>query len=184
MKTFAFIALFFVSVCILAQENARTISYSNITETGFMSMNLRGVAVELTTIHGFAIDNKHHLGFGFGIGSNSHKPDNDYYSYLSGYIPVFINYRLYFKPEQTRSPLLNASLGGVNMKNGGGFYSSFTGGYKIGDFSFSSGISFMAISQKPSSNHYYIYPNSPQLIPTNSKWVFPFGIAIKFGYVF
>ena len=171
-KTLVLVALLFVPVSLSAQENEtkETYTYSNITEFGFFTTNIDGVAIEATTVHGFAVDNKHHFGLGIGFGASTH------IYYTSSYIPVFANYRLYFKPDQKRSPHVNASLGGLMIKDGGGVYSSLAMGFKAGGFSFSSGLSFMAINQK--ERGYYSFEHS------DSQWSYPFGIIIKWGFTF
>ncbi|MDR0604315.1 MAG: hypothetical protein LBG80_08455 [Bacteroidales bacterium] len=182
------------SVCsLLAQEQERkkNIGYSNISEIGFATTSPRGCAFEATSVNGISINKEHHLGLGVGYGGSF------YVTYYAGtaYTPVFFNYRFYFKPEKKFSPHINMSAGGLFAKDGEGFYSSLTAGFKAGKFSFSSGISFMAIYRKeeaeivgcrlydPSSPYAdvsgFVYSYSNKIV---SQWHSPFGITIKCGF--
>ena len=172
MRTRAFVLAAFLSatVTLSAQENEK-IKYSNITEFGMITASPMGIGGEGTTVQGIAIDKQHLLGLGVGIGLNSH------FHYLAAYMPIFVNYRYYFNPNKTFSPHVNASLGGLIVEDGGGIYSSLTAGFKAGYFSFSSGLSFMAVNEKMYGWDYY-RPKS------YGYWSFPFGITLKCGFTF
>ncbi|MDR2410686.1 MAG: hypothetical protein LBE13_21600 [Bacteroidales bacterium] len=184
MKVKVFLSSMFLwaSIVILfAQEQGhkKNIDYSNISEVGFVTTSPRGIAFEATTVNGFSINKKHHIGLGVGFGGSF------YETYYTGtaYTPVFINYRFYFKPENKFSPHVNISAGGLLVKDGEGLCSSFTAGFKAGKFSFSSGISFMAIyrgEKVTKEDCYYSYRYSYKT--TVSQWHFPFGITVKCGF--
>ena len=155
-RVFVFAAfLLAASVSLSAQETKENIAYSNITEFGFFTTSPKGIAIEATTVQGFSIDKIHHLGLGFGIGGCI------YSGFGGAYMPLFMNYRLYFKPEKSFSPHVNAALGGLITVDGGGVYSALTMGFISGNFSFSSGVSLMLFDGD-----------------------LPFGITIKCGFSF
>jgi hypothetical protein len=146
MKAKVFLSVLFISasiVSIYAQENESksVINYSNITEFGLITTSPRSVGIEGTSINGFSINQKHNIGVGIGFGGSFY---TDYYT-ATAYTPVFFNYHLYFKPDKKFSPHFNIAAGGLLAKDGEGIYSSITAGFRAGKFSFSSGISFMAI---------------------------------------
>jgi len=151
-------------VSLFAQENEKkeTYRYANITEFGLLTAGLKGVAPEATTAHGISVNKQHYFGLGFGIGLCQTRYDE------SAYMPIFLNYRFYFKPEKTFSPHVNVSLGGIAMEEGRGLYSSVTMGFKAGIFSFSSGLSFTPIYYKEKTK----------------KDVSLFGITLKCGFSF
>jgi len=151
-----------VSASLSAQENEtkEPIGYSNVTEFGLLTASPMGVSLEGTTAHGFSINKQHHFGFGTGIGVNF----STNHSAVT-YMPIFLNYRVYFKPEKTFSPQFNIALGGLVTQNGFGAYSSVTMGFRAGKFSFSSGLSCMPI------NDWF-------------GWAFPLGITLKWGFAF
>ena len=169
-----------VSVSLFAQESEKKekIRYSNITEFGLFATSPHSFGLDLTTVHGVSINKQHHIGLGFGIGGGFHESYDGYY-----YSPVFVNYRLYFKPEKKFSPHINVSLGGmVATDNIVGVYSSIAAGFKAGAFSFSSGLSFMPFHverQKMMYNGGY-YGQRVNL----NKWYYPFGLTLKLGFVF
>lgn len=186
---FAFIAFLFGSASLFAQESESTsrFAYSNITEFGIFTTSPRSFALEGTTVQGISIDKQHHLGLGIGIGlSLCHS-----YEYSTAHMPMFVNYRYYFNSNKRRSPHFNASLGGVAVEGGGGFYSALTAGFKVGKFSFSSGLSFMAISRKEMRwewieyfDPFYERYDGYSVERPISGWHFPFGIVIKCGFTF
>jgi len=188
MKTKAFLTIAFLFALVFqyvfAQEQEvaqkKSFAYSNITEGGFFTTSPNGAAFEVTTIHGFSVNKKHNWGFGFGIGVSSNFYNSNYYSSSSHvYCPMFVNYRHYFSPEQTFSPHLNVSLGGVEVNKGSGVYSAITMGFRIRKFSLSSGMSFMAVKKEEDYSPYY-----PPPIFTTTKWYYPYGITIKCGVAF
>ncbi len=186
VKVFVLIPFLFAVLSLSAQENEtkETITYSNITEFGFVTASPQGVGMEGTTVNGFAINKQHCIGIGIGIGGSFH---NSYYS-ATAYTPLFFNYRLYFKPDKKFSPHINVSVGGLLAKDGEGIYSSITAGFRAGKFSFSSGISYMAIYRTESISYYeYVYDPYYYSYPYTSnvsEWYFPFGITIKCGFSF
>ena len=171
VRAFVLAAGLLASVSLSAQDNEtkETTTYANVTEFGFMTASPKGVALEATTAHGIAFNKKHLLGLGVGIGGSF----SPYYN--TAYMPIFINYRLYFKPNSTFSPHLNAALGGVMLENGAGMYSAVTMGFRAGHFSFSSGLSFMPMQRM---GHFRFY-DDPMTV-----WYYPFGITIKVGFSF
>ena len=177
-KALTIIALVTASVTLSAQENeaAEKIRYSNITEAGFMTTSHIGVAFEATTVQGFSFDKQHHLGFGVGIGMSSH------FSYHAAYMPLFVNYRYYFNPKKNFSPHVNASLGGLIKQEGAGIYSAFTAGFRHGKFSFSSGLSFMAVED--GYGYYWRQGSQFPIQVSYPNWTFPFGITMKLGFAF
>ena len=147
-----------------AQENDtnKTIRYSHVTEFGFISAHPKGISLEVVTVQGFSIHKMHHLGLGLGMGGNSYAYTEDSYGYsysynrIAPYMPVFLNYRHYFKPNKVFSPHVNFAFGGLlNEDLKGGMYSVITGGFKAGKFSFSSGLSLMAITRYVTESHEY-----------------------------
>lgn len=195
VKTVTISALFLVSVSLFAQENGsnETIKYSNITEFGFYAVSPRGISFEATTVNGFSMDKHHHFGLGFGMGYNFFLS----YEYPTAYMPAFVNYRYYFTPDKRFSPQINASLGGAMVEDGGGIYSSLTMGFKAKKFSFSSGLSLMALYRHETwsdwiDNGYYDSdldrwiedPDAHSISHESKKWYFPFGFVLKVGFAF
>ena len=162
------VSLFVAIILVNAQEDSKPekYNYSNITEFGFTTVSPQSIAFEATTVHGFAINKQHCFGLGIGFGVSSR-------TYGVLYTPMFLNYRLYFKPDKTFSPHVNVNLGGILVNDGQGIMASVTSGFKARKFSLSSGLSFMAINQKKDS---YMYPYR--------EWVYPFGFTIKVGFTF
>ena len=170
-KTILTLVSFFVAIIFVqAQENSspEKYSYSNVTEFGFTTTGPEGIAFEATTVHGFALNKQHCIGFGVGFGVSSLTSN-------ALYTPMFINYRLYFRPDKTFSPHVNIAAGGILIDEGQGFMASVTSGFKSRKFSLSSGLSFMAIKQTYSNDYYW---------GTYQKWVYPFGVTIKVGFTF
>ena len=197
MKTraLAFAAFFLVSVSLFGQENesSETFKYSNITEFGLFSVSPWGISVEATTVNGFAMDKHNHFGLGIGMGWSVLKS----YEYGTAYMPVFVNYRYYFTPDKKFSPHANVSLGGVMVEDGGGGYASLTMGFKVKKFSFSSGLSLMAVYRHETwsdwfDDGYYDYdlgrwiadPDAHSVSHESKKWYFPFGFVLKCGFAF
>jgi len=172
---FTLITLLSASVFLFAQkdEKEKIVAYSNISEFGLMTVSHQSIAFEATTVQGLSIKQKHHIGLGIGIGYSMPRYDE------SGYIPLFVNYRFYFKPDAKISPHITASIGGLIVEawKEYGIYSSFTMGFKVRTFSFSSGFSFMPM---PLSRGSYMF-DMGQPPP---DWNYPFGITLKFGFVF
>jgi len=110
------------------------------------------------------------LGLGFGIGGcimfDSYWGDEE----ECAYTPIFVNYRYYFNPGKSFSPHINAALGGLIATDGGGIYSAITMGFLAGKFSFSSGFSFLFVTEKDWYGDLVGY--------------FPLGITIKCGFSF
>ena len=197
--TAAFLA---ASISLIAQENGtkEKITYSNVTEFGLLTASPKGVAFEATTAHGVSFDKQHNLGLGFGIGVRLYTTtySDPYYFYTSKrtntnvYMPIFLNYRLYFRPEKTFSPHMNIAVGGLMQADDGkGMYSSITMGFRAGKFSFSSCISLMAVNQQETVTKYYDYvdPYNGYIYTTSYsvrewKWSYPFGITLKWGFSF
>ena len=181
IKTIIVTVFLFTSFSLSAQEKdtKENFAYSNITEIGCFTSTHEYVSIEATTVNGFSIDKKHHFGIGLGIG----KGDVVSFNFSPLYVPMFFNYRIYFNPEKKRSPHVNVSMGGLLVEDGGGMYSALTIGIKAGRFSFSSGLSFMAIYQK----EYYLDYERYYTVPFTGKtkgWYFPFGITLKYGFTF
>jgi len=176
-RVFVLAAFLLVSACLSAQENEKRFVYSNITEIGLSALNFKGFSYEATSAHGILLDKKHNLGIGIGFGFNMPQNSN------VAYIPLFFNYRFYFKPDKSFSPCINLAIGGLLAEYEGGFYSSFTGGFKAGVFSFSSGISLMAVKIDDGG---WIYSQSGELegFVSDYKWYYPFGIILKWGFAF
>ena len=205
MKSIAFVLSVFLLawVSLSAQESdsesKERIRYSNITEFGFITANPKGISLEATTVQGFSIDKTHHLGLGLGMGGNFYTRtiDDTYYGFRESYtetapyMPMFLNYRLYFKPDKVFSPHVNIALGGLldeDMK--GGVYSAITMGFRAGKFSLSAGASLLAINRytyeyvyedycDPSGNCYPLSYSVPKW-----KWNYPFGLVLKCGFSF
>lgn len=192
-RTLTLAALLLASVSLSAQEqeeakeSQEAITYSNITEFGFITTSIRGISFEGTTAHGIAINKTHYIGLGFGIGGCFYSST---FGNPFGYMPVFLNYRFYFKPEKVFSPHVNVSAGGLILDNGYGVYSSITMGFKAGKFSFSSGLSFMPMYKEVEvvQNYDYIDPWGNLISASYSrqewKWSYPFGITLKWGFAF
>ena len=166
----AVIALLAASVSLFAQEKGgnENIRYSNITEFGVFTTSPLGIAIEATTVQGFSIDKQHYIGLGIGFGGSFHSANN------TAYMPIFANYRYYFNPNKVFSPHTNIALGGMAVRDGEGIYSAITMGFKAGHFSFSSGLSFMAIHAAQRYDYRYF----------NKTWYYPFGITLKCGFSF
>ncbi len=168
-----------------AQGFSEKASYSNITEFGFLAASPKGVSFEATTVNGFCFNKMHSIGIGIGIGINTYKEYRSSTEYTSNnntaYTPIFLNYRVYFKPENVFSPHLNLSIGGMIVEDGSGAYSSLTMGFRARKFSFSSGLSLFAV-QRPTQ---IIKDGFNPAIPVIAmKWYYPFGITIKWGFAF
>ena len=170
-KTISTVVFLFVSVCLSAQEN-ESISYSNVTEFGLITASPKGVGLEATTAHGIAFDKTHLLGFGVGIGINWHSQNN------TAYMPIFVNYRCYFKPNSNFSPHVNVAVGALIPRDGMGIYSSVTMGFRAGKFSFSSGLSYTPMQGVGRYSVFY----DPYWKP--KSWYHPFGITLKWGFAF
>ena len=177
VKVFVLAAFLFVSACLSAQEN-ESISYSNVTEFGLITASPKGAGLEATTAHGIALNKTHLLGFGVGIGMSWHRENN------TAYMPIFFNYRCYFKPNNSFSPHVNVSLGALVPRDGMGIYSSVTMGFRAGKFSFSSGLSFTPIYGEDRYGYGYGYWHSAPIKPINNSWYYPFGITLKGGFTF
>ena len=177
-----------VGVSLFAQEAEEKMTYSNITEFGLLTASPRGVSIEGTTAHGFAFNKQHLFGLGVGIGINFHNVRYLGYDDLnfSAYMPLFVNYRYYFKPQKTFSPHVNVALGGLLLKDNAGMYSSVTMGFRAGKFSFSSGISFMAMQMEvfEYDDYYYEPYYYGRVSHSVWKWHYPFGITLKCGFSF
>jgi len=175
-RTFLAAAILLVSVSLSAQETEtkETIAYSNITEFGLITASPKGVGLEATTAHGISFNKTHHLGLGVGIGMSWHEYSN------TAYMPIFVNYRCYFKPNNSFSPHVNIAVGGLVPREGYGIYSSITMGFRAGKFSFSSGLSFTPIFDD--SDRHYIF-SDPYWRP-KAEWYYPFGITLKWGFTF
>jgi len=186
MRLRAFVLSVFLSasVSLFAQSNEtkETIAYSNITEFGYFATSPRSFGFEATTVNGFSIHQQHCLGLGLGFGYILAFSE-DYFLF---HMPLFVNYRLYFKPEKSFSPHLNVALGGTMVENGGGLYSAFTMGFKSKKFSFSSGFSFMAINTEMESYvcYYDEWGYYQSYTKTFRKMRYPFGIVLKCGFTF
>jgi len=174
--------LFFISVALFAQnEEIKTkISYSSITDFGFMTASPRGFSFEATTTHGFSLDKKHHFGIGIGIGLNQ---NGKYSSSPIVYMPFFANYRVYFNPDKNFSPHFNLALGGFMLRVGGGAYSSASIGFKVGKFTLSQGLSFFAL-RKEEVWREYNYPYYGYKEKREMRWYFPVGLTFKWGFAF
>ena len=203
-KIFFSLIFFFASATLFAQEKEtkQNITYSSITEFGVASLSPQCYSFEASVAQGFALNKKHHFGIGIGIGEIM-RIDNSIEDNISISMPVFLNYRHYFKPDKTFSPHVNASLGGIMLKNGGGIYSVIATGFRVGKFTLSSGISFLAFRKKETywenvrvpyyEGYYdeqgdyhidecgYYYASSPR---ERNKWHFPLGITLKWGFAF
>ena len=185
------------SISLSAQKKESTeVKYSIIGEFGMVGAGLKGIGIETTVVHGISFNKQHLVGLGIGFGDNfySVKYSSPYSTSISTtsavYTPVFINYRFYFKPEKMFSPHINMAIGGLWIERGEGVFSSLTMGFKVGMFSFASGLSFMAIHQKdgqeffeyfdPNTNAFYSYSlPDPVWI-----WRYPFGVTLKVGFSF
>ena len=192
MKSKILIITFFsVSLSLFSQDNSdnnnnkenkdnEKIAYSNITEFGIAAASFKGIALEATTVHGISINKQHQIGLGIGMGYNFNL------DYSTGYTPIFANYRYNFFPEKKRSPHINLSLGGVAIQDGGGIYSSLTMGYRVGKFSFSSGVTFMAICYEDWERNYFDDGNYWGYWSAYKKnsWTYPIGFTIKVGFSF
>ena len=167
-----------------AQEETSKINYANITEGGIITASPRGVALEATTINGFSINKSHVVGLGFGIGISYNQ---SYVGNGAAYTPIFVNYRYYFKPDQKFSPHVNAAVGGLITEDGGGIYSTITAGFRVKRFSFSSGISMMALQRDVNLWDYYgsgIDVGGCVVDSYEKEWFYPFGFVIKCGFSF
>jgi hypothetical protein len=180
VKVFALAAFLAAGVSLLAQENEK-VTYSNVTEFGFSTASPQGISLEATTAHGVIFNKTHLLGLGVGIGMSFH-------NYNTAYMPIFFNYRLYFKPNSTFSPHLNVAVGGIMPKDGVGIYSAITMGFKAGHFSFSSGLSFTPIYRTGWDGNYYYddycFDHYYSFRKPSPVWYFPFGMTLKVGFAF
>ncbi|MDR1878153.1 MAG: hypothetical protein LBQ64_01150 [Bacteroidales bacterium] len=170
-----------------AQENEK-IRYSNLSEFGCVagSPYAQGIATEVTFVNGVSIDRQHHFGIGIGIGGAFYR-----YSDETMYTPVFFNYRLYFKPKKLFSPHINATIGGLLFSESGGLVTSFTSGFKAGNFSFASGLTLMMFqgSEYVDKEYRNYDPYLGRDVVSwrrekDTKMRFPFGITIKIGLTF
>jgi len=169
-KALTLAAFLVISISLAAQENEK-IKYSNVTELGYIAVSPKGVMLEVATVNGVAIDKQHHFGLGVGFGTNVFHTS---FEKVFVFMPIFFNYRNYFKPERNFSPHLNVSLGGIAMEGGYGFYSSLTMGFRAKAFSFSSGLSFTPMYREVDTYHFV----------SNLKWTRLFGIVLKCGFTF
>ena len=177
-KIFVLAASFLLtSVLLSAQENEtkEKIKYSNITEIGFNTASPQGVAIEATTNHGVSFNKTHQLGLGLGIGMSYRR------GHSNPHMPIFFNYRCYLKPNNTFSPHVNIAAGGLLLLDGVGIYSAITMGFRVGFFSFSSGLSFTPIYE---GGNYYIFYEDNQPPTWKSSWYYPFGVTLKVGFAF
>ena len=195
-------AFLLVLVSLAAQESEtgetkKTYAYSNVTEMGIITASPRGVGMEVTTANGVSIYKQHHLGLGLGIGACFHR-----YGGIFTYMPVFANYRYYFKPEKTFSPHINASLGGMVLDKGYGIYSSLTMGFRVetkgfgypygfgfaaGNFTFSTGLSCTPVYREvyvEKWDYDPIYGGTITYREYEVKWTNLFGFVIKCGFSF
>ena len=179
-RVFVLAAILAAAVSLSAQENEsnESIRYSNVTEFGFVTASPQGVGLEATTAHGFSVNKQHHFGLGFGIGVSFRRNSTPV-----TYMPVFLNYRLYFRPDKTFSPHVNISAGGVALEESVGGYASITMGFRAGKFSFSSGLSVMPILRDVEVKEPYPYYGTCIAI-YETKWTYPFGITLKWGFSF
>ncbi|MCL2131196.1 MAG: hypothetical protein FWH36_01885 [Lentimicrobiaceae bacterium] len=201
MKTTLALSIFVLAaISLSAQENENTerLRYSNITEFGFITASPKGISLEAVTVQGFSVDKTHYLGLGIGMGVNFYSGTVYDFGYGSGsyselrtapYMPVFLNYRFYFKPNKVFSPHVNIALGGLVDEDGkGGAYSVLTMGFRAGKFSFSSGLSLMAINRQVGELRDYDpniwYPPYSPYVVYKDKWFFPFGLVVKCGFSF
>ena len=184
-RVFVLAAVLAATVSLSAQgsEPNESIRYSNVTEFGFVTASPQGVGLEATTAHGISLNKQHHFGLGFGIGVSFRRNSNPN---PVTYMPVFLNYRLYFRPEKTFSPHVNISAGGIALEESVGGYASITMGFRAGKFSFSSGLSVMPIYREVETVKYYDNPYGGSLSYSvyEEKWVYPFGITLKWGFSF
>jgi len=183
IKMVFFLLLLFTSVSLFAQENENKerITYSNITEFGVITASPKSVTFEATTVHGFALKKQHHFGFGVGIGGCYH---TNFWSGMAAHLPLFFNYRLYFKPDKKFSPHFNVALGATILNDGAGGYSSVTMGFRAGKFSFSSGFSFLAIQRNEYGHSFDGYYYGYYYDVKTPNWYFPLGITLKWGFAF
>jgi len=189
VRAIAFSAFLLAAVSAFSQENEtkENIRYSNITEGGFIATSPKGFGFEATTVNGFSMNKQHCLGLGLGFGYLMSLSDDYFYLHM----PVYFNYRLYFNPEKSFTPHLNIALGGVMIEEGGGLYSAVTLGFKVYKFSFSSGISFMAINgdvektyERSRVDPYSGYTYTEYYSKTVSEFFYPFGFTLKCGFSF
>jgi hypothetical protein len=191
-KIFFSFIFFFSSVMLFAQENETkdSITYSNLTEFGIISLSPQCFSFETTVVQGFALNRQHHFGLGIGIGGHFRMGEMTDDPVLFS-IPVFLNYRYYFKPDKTFSPHLNAVLGGMMLNRGWGLCAAIATGFRVGKFTLASGLSFLALKHQvrwyenvtyfsPSEDYYY----EETIERTFSKWSFPLGITLKWGFAF
>lgn len=158
-----FTVLVISTLCAFSYAQDTKITYSNITEFGLQTASPRWVALEATTVNGFAIDKQHALGIGIGMGGMFKIYGNN--SYAFPYMPFYLNYRMYFRPGKTFSPHVNLAFGGIMTTENYGGYSAITVGFRAGKFSFASGVSFFP--------HNYDY-----------GWQYPVGLTLKVGFSF
>ena len=193
IKTGILILFLVVSFSLSAQEQEkkeRIIKYSIITEAGIVSANPKEISVDATVVNGFSINKQHLIGLGIGYGTGfgdgfrsiSYNSSYSYtMSYYADYIPIFVNYRLYFKPDKKFSPHINVSVGGIATEETGGVYSSIAMGFRSEKFSFSSGVSFMTTHQ---IDWFETYDNFTYNISPKRTLRYHLGITLKAGFTF
>jgi hypothetical protein len=98
--------------------------------------------------------------------------------------PVFFNYRYCFKPDSRFTPHTNIAIGWLMADNGEGIYSTVTAGFMSGNFSFSSGLSFLPVYGKYGKYYYEDYYNDIDYYSTNKEWYYLFGFLVKIGFAF
>ena len=100
-------------------------------------------------------------------------------------MPVFFNYRFYFKPEKKFTPHVNMALGMLVPAENVGYYSAIAMGFRVNNFSFSSGFSFTPILIREDVQEKIFHEWGGEIISTSvDKWHYPFGITIKVGFAF
>ena len=177
---FLLVVLVVSSWMIQAQNDNAKVKYSNITEWGpCASPSASYFSLEGTTSNGIAIGG-HRIGLGLGLGIGAEFENGE----PTVYCPIYLNYRYYFNHENSFSPHINVALGGVSRMDGMGIYSILSSGFKSGKFSLSTGL-FLQAYEKEIINTYY--DSETGLTVTESpvkKWLYPWGIMIKLGFVF
>ena len=134
MKRIIFITIACLCVVFQAQsqeteQKQTSVKYSLVFESGF-SAGWDYFGFEHTAVNSVRINDKHIIGLGIGLGTPI---------MANMYFPIYTNYRYYFKKGDF-SPHVNVALGGVVFDKKGGLYSAVTTGFKLHNFSFSSGI--------------------------------------------
>jgi len=156
-----------VSASLFAQENEKKVykySYMMPIETGCLIWCQEGGALETTFIPSIGINKKHLIGFGLGIwaGRYSHT-----YFIANIRVPLFVNYRLDFKPKSKYAPYINVAMGAHVLRRPiDEFYSSIAAGFRIKEFTCSLGIPFIVLPCNSGEDH----------------WDYLFGISIKIGF--